>query len=397
MTAASIHLPTSIDFGNLYQYADARFEDPRQFDEVYFMADHTETFAWRALQIARELPNFAGIAVFSVSPGKRTRLAQQLPLTANWRFIAMQELVERAASKKILVLDFNEYLAGKNIALALAAQGVTVRDCLFGMHQLGLKHTYETVKEERDYVVANLSKFIALAERFKDDTSRKTLYARLQMMLTLERRPLLEVSFPLSVFINNFSRESGLVVGDKDVFVDVGAAHGDTVSQFFQLTRGKYRAMHAFEPDSANFAALQALSSYLPNVTPYFAGLGEEAAEVDFFECPDNRFGSNFTANPAANVKKTVKIMRLDDVVGEATLIKIDVEGFESKVIKGSANVIRNHKPDMTISAYHYAKDIIEILETVTDIAPYEHVALRHYSPNLFDTQLVFSDRQAFG
>jgi hypothetical protein len=65
-------------------------------------------------------------------------------------------------------------------------------------------------------------------------------------------------------------------------------------------------------------------------------------------------------------------------------------------VLKGSANVIRKCKPDMTISSYHYAKDIPEIMATVDEMARYENVALRHYSPMLYDSQLVFSDRQNF-
>lgn len=396
MTNPSFRHATPADFKALYQLVDIAFEDPCSFDEVYFIGDHTETFAWRALPIAQALPNFAGLAVFSVSPDKRIRLAQRLTVHNNWRFIDIPDLLARAQSKRILVLDFNENLTGKNIAAKLAGQGLVVRDCLFAMHQLDLKHTYETVREERQHVAANLTHFISLAERFDDDWSRSTLLARLRTMLTLDRRHLIEVTFPLNVFINNFSSQSGLVVGKDEVFIDAGAAHGDTVSLFFHLTRGEYKAMHAFEPDATNFFSLDMLSSYLPNVSCYFAGLGESAGEIDFYECPLNRFGSNFTGNAFANVKTRMKIMRLDDVVDEATMVKIDVEGWEAKVIQGGAGVIAKGKPSMTVSAYHYSKDIPEILATVDEIARYRHVGMRHYAPNLFDSQLVFSDRQDF-
>lgn len=396
MTHSPFRHATPADFSELYQHADTAFDDLSMFDEVYFIGDHTETFAWRAMPIAQALPNFAGLAVFSVSPEKRTRLAQRLPLRTNWVFVELPALIKRAATKRILVLDFNEYLAGKRIGDKLAEQGLVVRDCLFAMHQLGLAHTYQSVREERDYVIANLARFISLADRFDDDWSRSTLLARLRAMLTLERRPLIEVMFPLNVFINNFSSQSGLVVGKDDVFMDVGAAHGDTVSQFFQTTRGEYRAMHAFEPDATNFFSLKTLCEYVPNVTPYFAGLGEHADEIDFYECPANRFGSSFTGTAHANVKTRMQIMKLDDVVDEATMVKVDVEGWESKVLRGGAKVISKCKPSMTISAYHYAQDIPDIVATVEQIARYQHVGLRHYTANLFDTQVVFSDRQNF-
>jgi FkbM family methyltransferase len=385
----------TIDFGSLHRLADARFEAMDSFDEIYFLGDYTPSFGLRAYPIAQALPNFAGIAVFSVSAEKRVRIAQQVPVRQNWRFIEMGELVDRAASKKILVVDFNDNLTGKNIAAKLATQGVTVRDYLFAMHQLGQVHTYQTVKEEREHVIANLAQFIALAERFDDEMSRRTLYARLEAMLTADRRPLIEVSYPLPDFINNFSTQAGLLVRDDDIFIDAGAAHGDTVSQFFQIARGEYRAIHAFEPDSKNYFALNRLCGYLPNAHAYCAGLGDKETEVDFFENPDNRFGSNFTGGAGAQ-KTTMKIMTIDSAVDEATLVKVDVEGWEKAVIQGGAKTIAKSKPDMTISAYHYAKDIPELLATVDEIARYKHVALRHYASTLYDTQLVFSDRQDF-
>lgn len=387
---------TPIDFSVLHRLAEAAPEDIASFDEVYFIGDHTGSFAMRARAIAHALPNFAGLAVFSVSPEKRIRIAQQLTVRSNWRFIEIGELIVRAASKRVLLVDFNDTLAGKNIGAKLAEQGIVVRDLLFAMHQLNLVHTYQTVKEERDHLIANLGQLIGLADRFQDECSRRTLFARLQTYLTLDRRPLIEVSFPLSVFINNFSAKAGLVAGDQDIFIDAGAAHGDTISHFYDTTGGRYRAMHAFEPDSTNFRAMQGLSAHLPNVVPYFAGLGEEAGEITFYESPDCRFGSNFKGDPGARDKTTVKVLKLDDVVDEATLLKVDVEGWEAKVLKGASRIISECKPDMTISAYHYPQDIVEILATVDGIARYENIALRHYASSVFDTQLVFSDRQNF-
>lgn len=393
MTIQPFRHATLDDFNALSSHADTAFDDLHAFDEVYFLGDHTGSFALRANTIARSLPNFAGIAVFSVSPEKRTRIAQQLPLRVNWGFIEIAELVARAASKRIVVIDFNDNLTGKQVAAKIAAQGVPVRDCLYAMHQLDNVHTYQSVREEREHVVANLDQFIALAGRFSDDWSRTTLLARLRAFLTLDRRPLIEAAFPLGEFMNSFSTQAGLKVGTNDIFIDAGAAHGDTVSHFFHIARGQYRAVHAFEPDATNFAALRNLAAHLPDVHPYFAGLGAEDGEVDFYENPDNRFGSNFAGG---GIKTTMKIMTVDSVVDEATVMKIDVEGWEAQVLKGGARTIAACKPDMTISAYHYAKDIAELLATMDDIARYQHVALRHYSSSLYDTQLLFSDRQDF-
>jgi FkbM family methyltransferase len=384
---------THPDFNALYRHIDARFDALDSFDEIYFIGHHSHSFSMRALSIARALPNFAGIAIFPAAPEKRVQMAQRLPAGLNWNFIELRTLPERARVKRVLLLDFNDTLAGMQIARELARQGVPVRDLIFAMHQLDLTHTYQTVKEERNHFATNLGAFIALADRFDDPISRRTLFARLEAYLTLERRPLTVAAFPLGDFMNNFSTQAGLKVGADDIFIDAGAAHGDSVAHFFDIARGQYRAMHAFEPDATNFAALANLAAHLPHVHPYLAGLGEKDSEVDFYEHPDNRFGSNFTGG---GIKTTMKIMAIDSVVDAATVIKIDVEGWEARVLRGGARTIAACKPDMTISAYHYARDIPELLATVEDIARYRHVALRHYSSNLYDTQLVFSDRQDF-
>lgn len=388
-----------INFDELFQYTNLKFNKLASFDEIYFLGDHTDTFSTRALDIAKSLINFFGVVVFSISPEKRIRISNQLPLKKNWSFIKIEELIERSKSKNktVLVIDFNDNLAGKNIAKKLESRGVTVRDCLFAMHQLNLVHTYLTIKEERQYVLDNLNEFKKISECFGDFLSKKTLFSRLKSILTLDRTALIEVSFPMITFMNNYSNIAGIVVRDDEVFVDAGAANGDTVSQFFHLSRGNYRKIHAFEPDSKNFLSLQMLCEYLPNTKSYFAGLGEAEGSMDFYEYPENRFGSNFFEKSAPNQVKTVrKIMKLDDVLDDASLIKIDVEGWESNVIKGAANIFQKSKPNLTISAYHYPNDIIEILTTVNAICKYKNIGLRHYSSNLFDTQLIFSDSQEF-
>jgi FkbM family methyltransferase len=389
----SIRHRSAFDLGSIRKLVDTPLESLTDYDEVYFLGQHAHSFALRARAIAAGLPNFAGVGIFTMEPTMRTRVSQTLAVRHNWRFIELSELVARAAAKRILVLDFNDTLGGKAIAAKLAEQGLAVRDYLFAMHQLDQSHTYQSVQEERGHAILNLSKFIALAERFTDDLSRRTLYARLQTWLTLDRTPLINVAFPLGDFINNFSSRAGVMVGEDDVFIDAGAAHGDTVSHFYQATRGKYRAMHAFEPDSVNYTSLSMLCSYMPNAHAYFAGLGDKESEVDFYENADNRFGSNFTGG---GKKTTMKIMTIDGVTDEATLVKIDVEGWEKQVIEGGAKAIAKCKPDMTISAYHYAHDIPALMDAVDEIARYKYVGLRHYSATLYDTQLVYSDRQDF-
>lgn len=389
-----------LDFPALRAAAAAPPDDLARYQAVYFLGTHTPIFKLRCAEMAGKLDRFAGALVFEDNADKRQRLGQILQVERPWTVLPIAALLQRPAGAlaDILVIDFNENLAGKRIASRLREAGVAVVDCLHAMHALGMTHTYLSVREERSHVVDHLDEFEQVAARLTDAMSRRTLLARLTALVTLDRAALIEVSYPLSDFINAFAPGAGIVVRADEVFIDAGAAHGDTVNHFYQSCGGHYRAIHAFEPDASNFAALSMLCSFLPAASAYFAGLGERAGTLDFFEDPANRFGSNFVARPASNdgVATPMRMMAIDDLADTPTLIKIDVEGFEAAVVKGAARAIASGAPNLTISAYHYPHDIAELTATVLAIHPYRYVGLRHYSASLYDTQLMFSDSQSF-
>ena len=73
--------------------------------------------------------------------------------------------------------------------------------------------------------------------------------------------------------------------------------------------------------------------------------------------------------------KEKINATTLDNFVFENNikkldLIKIDVEGFEEKVIRGSKETIKKFFPKQIIAIYHKASDLINIplLESLRDI-----------------------------
>lgn len=300
-------------------------------------------------------------------------------------------------TKKILIICFNDNIAGKLISSSLHGESIVVKDFLYAMEQLDQIHTYKSIREERSFIVDNLSRFNKLFNSLEDPISKATLYAILKAYLVLDRLELLKVTWS-HVFINNNDPKNGILIRSNEIFVDAGAAFGDTVSHFYHQSRGQYKEIHAFEPDSEFIVPLRNLCDYLPNATCYYSGLGDRNETLNFFEASENRYGSNFLQNSTVSqIKKSgIKVERLDDMAEAPTLIKIDVEGFEVKVINGSKRIISEHNPNMNISAYHYPADLLDIYEAVTNIHQYNNVSIRHYSANLFDTCLNFSDYQNF-
>jgi FkbM family methyltransferase len=365
------------------------------YDEVWFLGDVSESFAIRAASIAERLSHFSGVVVSNIQPSKRLRISSQIGGNGYWRFTDFEGLLQIATKRKVLLADFNDSLSGCMFRQHFASQGVDVCDYIQLLNDLHICHTYETVKEERQYFIDHLDEFLELVNVMEDELSRQTLLARIKAYLTLDRRWLMHVAQGHNQFTSNRQSSSNLVLSNEEIYVDVGAAHGDTVASFFNFCRGEYLEIHAFEPDSVNYNGLKKLCNVLPRSYCYHMGLSDKAATLSFKEETSNRFGSRFE-KMSDDSGKNVPVSRLDDVIDAATLIKIDVEGFENRVINGAKRIIHDHAPAMHIAGYHYPSDLISIVETVKQIHAYKNVAIRHSNGSLYDTNILFSDRQQF-
>jgi len=139
---------------------------------------------------------------------------------------------------------------------------------------------------------------------------------------------------------------------DKIVF-DVGASLGVTVYPFSK----KAKEVYAFEPQADNFNYLndQIKIRGLTNVKAFNFAVSDFNGEADFF----NRESHGVHSLGVHNVGKVVssnktKVVTLDSFCAEngldrIGLLKIDVEGFEADVLKGSEKQLKNKLIDFVI------------------------------------------------
>jgi FkbM family methyltransferase len=158
------------------------------------------------------------------------------------------------------------------------------------------------------------------------------------------------------------------LIRPDDVILDIGANIGfHTVTMARAAHRGH---LYAFEPvpEMAEQHSRNCAINRLENVTLYNFALGKEDAELEMRVnvggeglqgtstfIADN---DNVTENPDRYEFRTMKVRRLDDIVGSLELpgrigfVKIDTEGFDTHVLEGGMETIREHRPIVIVEAH---------------------------------------------
>lgn len=151
--------------------------------------------------------------------------------------------------------------------------------------------------------------------------------------------------------------------GREDVVFDVGAHMG-----FFTVKIAGYvKEVIALEPDPYNFRFLLTNIKHneLSNVKTFNYALGDRDCDV-FLK---RGYGYGRTRTTESNTGYKVRMKTLDTLVKELgttpDVIKVDVEGYEIKVLHGAKYTLTRFKPKLIIAAYHYpaeSKDIVKYL-----------------------------------
>jgi FkbM family methyltransferase len=146
--------------------------------------------------------------------------------------------------------------------------------------------------------------------------------------------------------------------GSDLVVYDIGAANGVVSRVFAKMMNVKQ--VFSFEPIKSAFTELELKSKNFPEIICFNVALGDFNGESPMFVIDDSRDSSSilkmgkihkdevsdFQFN---NHLETVRVARLDDFVAENQLpppdvIKLDVQGFEARVITGGFNTISKSK-----------------------------------------------------
>ncbi|MDA8796631.1 FkbM family methyltransferase [Aquiluna sp.] len=138
-----------------------------------------------------------------------------------------------------------------------------------------------------------------------------------------------------------------LPTAEGDTVLDVGANignHSIFLAEHFGM-------VHSFEPNPLAFELLKinvTHSGLDERVIIHNFGLSDHNGTLPFRTSSQN-LGASRVQNAAGEDSKRIPVCSLDqldlEVEGKIALIKVDVEGHELNVLRGSEGILREHKP----------------------------------------------------
>ena len=124
--------------------------------------------------------------------------------------------------------------------------------------------------------------------------------------------------------------------------IDVGSNSGHVTNMLSKICKNVY----SFEPIDYLYRAQKQIFRN-KNVKVYNYALGDKKCKKIFYISKNNDPESSFLLRNKNIKKKSIGIKTGDSVIIEKRIdfIKIDVEGYESYVVRGLENLIKKHKP----------------------------------------------------
>jgi FkbM family methyltransferase len=157
---------------------------------------------------------------------------------------------------------------------------------------------------------------------------------------------------PVDLEHRYFIPEVVSLLGDQEVFVDVGAHRGEIAKVFRETVKNRFKEIVMFEPDARNADVIEAGLSSLPEGVRrrhrlLAQALCRRAGKQPFFS--QLGYGSQLCGFGRDVVEGTA----LDDMDVAPSYLKLHLEGHELDALQGAEKIIRRHRPIIAVTTYH--------------------------------------------
>jgi FkbM family methyltransferase len=260
------------------------------------------------------------------------------------------------------------------VVLAFAAGYQSIVDRI---HEIAEKHTLYVPDVPvtggglftYDYCVQNAEKLQEVYDSLADDFSRKVYANIINFKISGDIKYLDAVTTPKAEIYRDIIKPH---MGET--YVDLGAYNGDTIREVLEFTHGRYTGIYAVEPDKKNYKKLMKFVDGMKYVYTYNSAAWCVDTELPFAAKAGRQSAIS------ADSENLISARSVDSILGRkaATIIKMDVEGFEREAIWGAAQTIVRYSPKLMISLYHRNEDIFELPLLIKMLNPNYKLYIRH-------------------
>ncbi|WP_448702193.1 FkbM family methyltransferase [Mucilaginibacter sp. AW1-3] len=183
------------------------------------------------------------------------------------------------------------------------------------------------------------------SKKKKANTGLKEIQAGRFTILANQEHPLQDYLNNHKYYSRNLPRIAKLLEAKYKTYniIDVGANIGDTIALVRSADCDQF--IYAIEGDPVYFEILEKNALNFKGVKTFQTFLGEETGSGNF-----SVETTKGTANLVQLEDSTTSIQKLDDLVSDngiknVKLLKIDTDGFDFKILRGSWDLLKNNRP----------------------------------------------------
>lgn len=167
---------------------------------------------------------------------------------------------------------------------------------------------------------------------------------------------------------------------EEEKVIDCGGFQGDVMRIFLENNEGQFSHYTIIEPDASynRFIETNTDGFCRDKINILNCALSDQSGEVYVTNYMD--MNSTVSEYETAYSTRKVRAAALDTLVDAAcTFLKIDIEGYEMKMLRGAKRIITSQKPLVAVAAYHHECDVPDIAQTLLTYNPKYRLYLRSY------------------
>ncbi len=223
-----------------------------------------------------------------------------------------------------------------------------------------------------------------LYNRLEDYRSKKLLFAILKNWYCFDT---VETSISLEKNYNQYWDLDIIKPTPNEVIVDIGAYTGDTILTYIKnYGIDSYKKIYSYEITPESIELLKNNTRYYPNIEIRKKAVIDYPKKV-FMNINKEGASANQIAEEGEEIIEGISID--NDIEEKISMIKMDIEGGETKAILGCSKHIKNDMPKLLISVYHNYEDLWKIPRMIDEMNSNYSFYLRCYGTELFPTEII--------